>query len=193
MASSLGGKVFVVTGSASGMGFSTATVLLERGAKLGLCDINQHGLSKFIQDLNTDQRSRVITDIVDITNRSALASFFRLTKENFGRLDGIANLAGTAGHKLGHEEIWEISEEEYDFVMDINVRGTFNLLSEALRPGLLREPGSIIHVGSMFSERGFAKGSVYSASKHAGVGMIKSAAIEAGKRGIRVNLVAPYV
>jgi NAD(P)-dependent dehydrogenase (short-subunit alcohol dehydrogenase family) len=169
MAASFAGKVFVVTGSASGMGFVTATTLLARGALLGLCDINPDGLSKLVCELNEDQKRRVITRVVDIRNRLATLSFLQLTKETFGKIDGIANLAGTAGHKLGHQEIWEIDEMEYDFVMDVNVKGVFNLLSEALKPGLLQEPGSIVHAASMFSERGLSKGSVYSTSKHAGL------------------------
>jgi NAD(P)-dependent dehydrogenase (short-subunit alcohol dehydrogenase family) len=173
------------------MGFVTATTLLARGALLGLCDVNQDGLSKLIRELDEDQKSRAVTQVVDITNRSAVVSFLQLTKEKFGKIDGIANLAGTAGHMLGHQAIWEIDEKEYDFIMDVNVKGVFNLLSEALKPGLLQEPGSIVHAASMFSERGFSKGSVYSTSKHAGVGMVKSAAIEAGQRRIRVNIVMP--
>lgn len=191
MASSLAGQVFVITGSASGMGLATATTLLARGALLGLCDMNQDGLSKLVHELGEEQKGRVITHVVDITNRSAVASFLQLTKGKFGKVDGLANFAGTAGHKLGHQEIWEIEGKEYDFIMDVNVKGVFNLLSEALKPGFLQEPGSIVHAASMFSERGFSKGSVYSTSKHAGVGMVKSAAIEAGKRGIRVNVVMP--
>ncbi|KAE8167722.1 oxidoreductase [Aspergillus tamarii] len=191
MPSSIANKVFIVTGSASGIGLATATTLLAKGAFLGLCDINEDGLSKLLQSLNEDQRSKIITHVVDITDRPAVASFLQLTKERFGRIDGIASLAGTAGHKLGRQEIHEIDEKEYDFVMDINVRGIFNTLSEALKPGLLEEPGSIVHAASMYSERGFAKGSIYSASKHACIGLVKSAAIEAGKRGIRVNAVLP--
>ncbi|KAE8420151.1 oxidoreductase [Aspergillus pseudocaelatus] len=191
MPSSIANKVFIVTGSASGMGLATAAKLLAKGASLGLCDINEEGLSIHLQSLNEDQKSKVITHVVDITNRPTFASFLQLTKEKFGRIDGIANFAGTAGHRLGHQEIHEIDEKEYDFVMDINVRGVFNILSEVLKPGLLQEPGSIVHAASMYSERGFAKGSIYSASKHACIGLVKSAAIEAGKRGIRVNAVLP--
>jgi len=189
--SSISGKVFVVTGSASGIGLATTTTLLARGALLGLCDLSQDGLSELVNGLNDDQKKRVVSGAVDITDRTAVASFLRLTKEHFGKIDGIANIAGTAGHKLGHHEIWEIDEKEYDFVMDINVKGIFNILSETLKPGLLQGPGSIVHTASMFAERGFSKGAVYSTSKHAGIGMIKSAAIEGGKRGIRVNSVMP--
>lgn len=173
------------------MGLATATTLLARGALLGLCDMNQDGMLKLVHDLDEEQKTRLITHAVDIADRSAVASFLQLTKEKFGKIDGIANLAGTAGHKLGHHEIWEIGEEEYDFIMAVNVKGVFNVLSEALKPGFLQEPGSIVHAASMFAERGFSKGSVYSTSKHAGLGMIKSAALEAGRRGIRVNIVMP--
>lgn len=191
MTSSIAGKVFLITGSASGIGLATATTLLARGALLGLCDVNQDALSKFVHELNEEQKARLITHVVDIADRSAVASFLQLTKEKFGKIDGIANIAGTAGHKLGHHEIWEIDEAEYDFIMAVNVKGVFNVLSEALKPGFLQEPGSIVHTGSMFSERGFSKGSVFSASKHAGVGMVKSAALEAAERDIRVNVVMP--
>ncbi|KAF7622714.1 hypothetical protein AFLA_010036 [Aspergillus flavus NRRL3357] len=127
MASSIANKVFIVMGSASGMGLATATTLLAKGAFPGLCDINQDGLSKFIQSLNEPQRNKVITQVVDITNRAAVASFLHSTKKKFGRIDGIARFAGTASHRLGHQEIYEIDETEYNFVMDIN------------------EPGSIVH------------------------------------------------
>lgn len=173
------------------MGLATAVALLSQGSILGVCDINPENISRFVHGLDETAEKRVTTAVVDITNRSAFASFLDATKEKFGQIDGIANFAGTAGHKLGHQLIWEVDEAEYNFIMDVNVKGLFNVLGEGLKPGLLQEPGSIVHVASMFSERGFGKGSVYSASKHAGVGMAKSAAIEAGKRGIRVNVVMP--
>ncbi|GMG12033.1 unnamed protein product [Aspergillus oryzae var. brunneus] len=75
MASSIANKVFMVMGSASGMGLATATTLLAKGAFLGLCDINQDGLSKLIQSLNEPQRNKVITQVVDITNRPAPHSY----------------------------------------------------------------------------------------------------------------------
>ncbi|GKZ23566.1 hypothetical protein AbraCBS73388_009943 [Aspergillus brasiliensis] len=191
MASSVSGKVFVITGGGSGMGFATATLLLSRGSHLAVCDVNEDGLNALVEGIDPAQRKRVITRRVDITDRAAVRSFLQLANEIFGRVDGVANLAGTAGHRLGHEEIWQIDEKEYQFIMDVNVKGVFNLLSEALHPGVLQEPGSFVHAASMFADRGFAKGSVYSSSKHAGIGLVKSAAIEAGKRGIRVNVVSP--
>ncbi|KAM3550650.1 hypothetical protein ARSEF4850_008241 [Beauveria asiatica] len=71
-------------------------------------------------------------------------------------------------------------------------RGAFHVLAETLRPGVSRAPGaSVVHVSSMYGSRAFPRGSVFSASKHAGVGLAKSAAVEAATRGIRVNIVSP--
>jgi NAD(P)-dependent dehydrogenase (short-subunit alcohol dehydrogenase family) len=191
MAASLAGKVFVITGSASGMGYATATTLIARGALLGLCDTNADGLSKIVNMLDEDHKSRVLTCQVNITDRAAVREFLRTTKEKFGKIDGVANLAGTAGHKMGHFEIWDVEDQEYDFIMNVNAKGPFIVISEALKPGLMEEPGSIVHITSMFGERGFRKGAIYSTSKHAGIGLVKSAAMEAARRRIRVNSVMP--
>lgn len=191
MSSSFSGKVYLITGGASGIGLSTAKALLGRGALVALCDINEAGLSKFLEEVPESEKTKVFVRNVDITDRAAIRSFVSAAKQKLGRIDGCANIAGTAGRRLGHEEVWEISDEQYDFVMGINFRGAFNVLSETLKPGVMEELGSIVHVSSMYGERAFPKGSVYSASKHAGIGLVKSAAVEAAKRGIRVNIVTP--
>lgn len=195
---SLSNKVFVVTGAASGMGLTTAKLLLTRGASVGLGDLNKKGLESFLQSLGSESRERALTRVVDVTDRSSVANALRATKDRFGKLHGIANFAGVAGHKLVVEEIWDISDEEFGFIIDANVKGAFHILAEGLKPGLLEEKhrddrvgSSIVHVTSMFSERGYPKGSVFTASKHAAVGMVKAAAMEAGSRGIRVNALLP--
>ncbi|KIN03286.1 hypothetical protein OIDMADRAFT_119872 [Oidiodendron maius Zn] len=147
MAASLVGKVFVITGSASGMGYAAATTLIARGALLGLCDTNADGLSKMVNELDEDHKSKVLTCQVNITERAAVREFLRTTKEKFGKIDGVANLAGTAGHKMGHFEIWDVEDQEYDFIMNVNVKGPFIVISEALKPGLMEEPGSIANGG----------------------------------------------
>lgn len=191
MASSFSGRVFVVTGSASGMGLATAKTLLERDASLGLCDVNGASLEELYNSLSEQQQSRVIVQAVDIADRGAVKSFLEATKSKFGKLDGVANVAGTGGHKLGFESIWETEDKEFEYIVDVNIKGLFNVLAEALKPGVLEEPGSVVHISSMFSMCGYPKGAVFSASKHAAVGMVKSAAIEVGERNIRVNVVMP--
>lgn len=192
MASHLG-KVYIVTGAASGMGLATAKVLLARGAKLGICDINKTLLAQYTSSLSDEESSRVMAEAVNVTNQKSIREFLDQTKQKFGKVDGIANFAGTGGHKLGQQLITDTDEAEFDFIMNLNVRALYYILQYSLQPGFLEEPGSIVHVTSMYAERGFQNGAIFTASKHAANGMIKSAAMEVGKRGIRVNTVMPGV
>lgn len=74
--------------------------------------------------------------------------------------------------------------------MDVNVRGMFNVFTVSLRPGFLEDGSSLVHIGSMFSLQGFKNGAVYAASKHAALGMVRSAAKDTGSR-TRVNCILP--
>lgn len=186
------GKVFIVTGAASGIGLATAAQLLARGASLSAGDIRENTLISAFGPLEEKYGKQVYYRALDVTKRDQVKSFIEATIQTFGRLDGYANVAGTGGHRLGHELISDLLDEEYDFIMDLNVRATFFALAEVLRPGIFPEQGgSIVCVGSMFGRRGFKKGAVFAASKHAMAGLVKSAALEAGERGIRINVVEP--
>jgi NAD(P)-dependent dehydrogenase (short-subunit alcohol dehydrogenase family) len=99
-------------------------------------------------------------------------------------------LGGTGGHGLGTEAVWQTSEDEYDYIMDLNVRGLYNVLSTSLVPGFLEDKASVVHIGSIFSQKGFLNGAVFAASKHAALGMVRSAAKETKGR-VRVNCVLP--
>jgi NAD(P)-dependent dehydrogenase (short-subunit alcohol dehydrogenase family) len=88
------------------MVLSTIKTLLARGAFVGTCDINKAGLEREISTLNRDEQSRTLAQKVDVTNRSAVKAFLEDTKQHFGgRLDGVANIAGTGGYKLGLEQV----------------------------------------------------------------------------------------
>jgi NAD(P)-dependent dehydrogenase (short-subunit alcohol dehydrogenase family) len=185
------GRVYIITGAASGMGLAATRLLLGRGAKLGLCDINTSSLEEYINSLSGDEKQRVHYEAVSVTNDEAIRSFMDGTKKKFGKLDGIANFAGTGGHRLGQQLITDTDDKEYDFIMDLNVRALFYILRCALKPGVLEESGSIVHITSMYAQRGFQNGAVFTASKHAANGMVQSAAMEVAERGIRVNTVMP--
>ncbi|KAH8697530.1 oxidoreductase [Talaromyces proteolyticus] len=188
---SLAGKVFCVTGAASGIGLSTVKTLLSRGASVGMSDVNEKVLQSAYDTLPPTEQSRVFTMTVDVAERSHLKRFFEDTKKHFGELHGVANIAGVVGPSFGILETWQLETKEYEFVMDVNVRGVFNSLAESMVPGLLASPSSIVNIGSVASARGYKKGILYSASKHAVVGLTKSAAIEGGSKDIRVNIVLP--
>ncbi len=191
MAAPFSKSVFVVIGAASGMGLATATLLIERGASVGLCDLDQAALEQFVAALTEDQKQKIIFEAFSVVDEAALTGFLKRTKQHFGRLDGVANFAGTGGHALGKQLIWETEEAEYNFIMDLNVKALYNLLRVTLQPGFLNEPGSIVHITSMYAERGFQNGAVFTASKHAANGMVKSAAMEVAHRNIRINTVMP--
>lgn len=184
-------KVVVVTGSASGMGLATATSLASSGAHLALWDINSSKLKEIAKSFKAQYSGKILAQTVDVSDRSAVKAALMEAQHHLGPINAIANFAGTGGHQLGVEPIWETSDEEFEFITNLNIRGLFNILGEALTPGFLGELQSIVHIASMFGTRGYKNGAVFAASKHAAVGMVKSAALEVGSRGIRVNCILP--
>lgn len=184
--------VYALTGAASGIGLATARILAARGASLGLADLNEAGLDSAAKGIETDFKNpNVITAVVDVRDRDSVAAFLAKTKGHFGRLDGCGNIAGAIGKHHHVHRLWELSGAEFDFVMDVNVKGVFNCLAEQLKPGVLSEGAAVVNAGSVCSYKGVPGSSAYCASKHAVLGLTRVAAIEAGSRGIRVNIVAP--
>lgn len=186
-------KVVVVTGSASGMGLATATSLASSGAHLALWDINSSKLKEIAKSFKAQYSGKILAQTVDVSDHSAVKAALIEAQHHLGPINAIANFAGTGGHQLGVEPIWETSNEGFEFITNLNIRGLFNILGEALTPGFLGELQSIVHIASMFGTRGYKNGAVFAASKHAAVGMVKSAALEVGSRGIRVNCILPCV
>lgn len=80
------------------------------------------------------------------------------------------------GHESGTESVWEAGDDEYDYIMDIDIRGLFNTLSVALSSRFLEPGASVVHIASMFSLKSFKNGAAFTASKHAALGMMRSAA-----------------
>lgn len=194
MNSEFANKTFLITGSASGMGLATATLLANRGACLAICDINQPGIEKIGRDLASQYQDRPnLARAVDVTDRKSVEGFLDEVKEQLGGVHGTANFAGTGGHQLGVEPVWQTTDSEFDFIINLNIRRLFNLLGEALKPKFSSELRSIVHITSMFGERGYENGAVFAASKHAAIGMVKSTALEIGRHGIRINSILPYV
>ena len=186
-------KSIIVTAGASGIGLATVKTLLADGWNVTASDINETGLESAIQPLISQYgQGRVAFQAGDVTKRASVQSLIQNHKARFGSLDAFANVAGTGGRRLGQDEVQDCPDEEFDFIIDLNVRGLFHVLSEALKPGVISEPGgSIVHITSMFGQRGFERGAIFTAGKHAANGMVKAAAMESGPRGIRVNAVLP--
>ncbi|KAF2241660.1 NAD(P)-binding protein [Trematosphaeria pertusa] len=193
MSASLANKLITVTGAASGIGLSTARLLARRGALLSLADYNKSKLSQAHEELvSVSSSQKILSTTLDIRNTQSVNDWIASTTQHFSRpLDGCANIAGF--HPLwSPKSVEEVTDEEFEECININTLGLFKCLRAQLAPGIISpNGGGIVNVGSVSGLIGFAGDSAYVASKHAAHGLTKCASKEAGKRGIRVNAVAP--
>lgn len=187
-AANMEGKVIAITGGASGMGLATAKLLSSRGAILALADLNQAGLDEIAATIRS-QGGKVITRVTDVRNPDQVSAFIDAAVAEFGKLDGAANMAGILGKSAYKHSVEDLSLDEWELIMGVNATGTFNSLKKELQ--VIVEGGSIVNIGSILSMRGSAKNPAYAASKHAVLGLSKSAAKHSGARGVRVNVIAP--
>src|SRR6266487_700663 len=182
------GKVALVTGAGSrrGIGRATALALVEEGAKVAITDITPEGVQQVVSELNSIGQS--IGEVADVRDKAAMVQVVKKTTEAFGGLDILVNIAGLTRPTL----FLDISEEEYDLVLDVNLKGTF-LTTQAAVPALLERGGVIVSLSSVSGQRGGGVfgSSHYSASKAAIMGLTKALARELSPHGIRVNCVAP--
>ncbi|KAJ2903839.1 NAD(P)-binding protein [Zalerion maritima] len=192
-ADELKSKLIALTGAASGIGRVTAVHLASLGADLSLADLNAPSLEEVKKEIfSATPSAKVITTALDVRDRSAVESWISNTVSHFGcPITGAANLAGVVGKEINIANIEDVTDEDWDFVVDVNLKGVMNCLRAELKQGVLAEGGSIVNAASVAGLTGFVKNSAYVASKHAVVGLTKAVAKEAGPRGIRVNAIAP--
>jgi len=183
-------KVIVITGAASGMGLETARLFASKGAKLSLADVQEKPLKELEAELQ-QPGAQVMTQVVDVRDRKAVEAWIAATVEKFGKLDGAANLAGVIGKQANVGTIDELDDDDWDFVMGVNVVGLRNCLRAQVPH--FNEGASIVNAASILGVIGATKNLAYCASKHAVVGMTRAAAKELGPKKIRVNCICPYV
>ncbi|WP_371131249.1 SDR family NAD(P)-dependent oxidoreductase [Microbacterium sp.] len=176
------GKTVIVTGAGSGIGRATAERLVGEGGRVIAVDVSAERLDELAASAPGGQ---VVSVVADITDGEGITQ----TMEAAGsRVDGLANVAGIMD---GMTPLHETDEALWRRVFSVNVDGTFNL-SRAVLPLMMHQRrGAIVNVASEASFRGNAAGTAYTASKHAVVGMTKSAAFLYGPSGVRTNAVAP--
>lgn len=160
---SLEGKVIAITGAGSGIGKATAHLLAARGATISLADINKEPLDAVVADIQTiNPKARIHHQSVNVTKPAEVNSWLDETIKAFGPLTSAANLAGVLG-KSGQTEVKDLSDEDWDFVMNVNLRGVFNCLRAELQR--MGEGGSIVSTSSVAGLKGLNKGAAYSTSK----------------------------
>lgn len=191
--SSFKGKVVAVTGAASGIGLATAKSLASLGARISITDVNETDLSSAAAELaGVCGAENVYSQVVDVRDRKAVEAWIAATVEKLGPLDGAANCAGVLGAQGNKATIPQLEDDEWDFVMGVNAKGILNAMRAQIPA--LRDEGkgaSIVNVASVSGLYGLEFHGAYTASKHAVVGLSKSAAREFGRKGVRVNAVCP--
>jgi NAD(P)-dependent dehydrogenase (short-subunit alcohol dehydrogenase family) len=183
----LTGTAAIVTGAAQGIGAAYAKALAAEGAKLCLCDVDQpDAVVKAIRDSG----GTAMGQICDVTDAKAVAALVRATDEAFGGVQVLVNNAALFG-KISMKPFMEISSEEWDRVMTVNIRGSFECI-KAVQPVMKRQGyGKIINIASGTVFKGTPMMAHYVSSKGAIVAMTRALARELGDAGIRINALAP--
>jgi NAD(P)-dependent dehydrogenase (short-subunit alcohol dehydrogenase family) len=182
MAERLEDRVALITGGAGSIGAASARALVQAGARVVLADRERAGLEAVADDLG----ERAAVAVGDITDSDFVRSTVELAVERFGGLDIAFANAGVPGEI---NPIVDYSEESFDEVMAVNVRGPFLVCKHALRA--MRDGGSVILNSSVVGLTSDAGICAYATSKHALVGLMRTAMKEAAPRGIRVNTIHP--
>jgi NAD(P)-dependent dehydrogenase (short-subunit alcohol dehydrogenase family) len=182
----LDGKVAVVTGAAGVIGRATMQLLAERGARIVAVDRREQDLQAAIGDLPASAQALAVA--ADVTDENEVAAYVGAAVDKFGTIDVFHNNAGIEGDIA---PITKYSLETFRRVLDVNVVGVFLGMKHVLPVMLKQNRGSIINTASIAGLIGSPDIAVYTASKHAVIGLTKTAAVECSATGVRVNCVCP--
>lgn len=179
-------KVAVITGGARGIGKETALLFAREGARVVICDVDAQAGQAALEEIKTSGAD-VLFYKVDVTSRSEVAAMVDGAVQKFGRIDILINNAGITQDGF----LTKLTEEQWDRVVDINLKGVFNCSQAVAQVMLNQGRGKIINASSVVGVYGNIGQTNYAATKAGVIGMTRSWAKELGKKGINVNAVAP--
>lgn len=185
----LKGQVALVTGGNAGIGKGIAIALAMQGAKVILFGTNLERGKQTVDEISklTQADDRALFHQIDISKTHEVDAAVKQLLEQHGNVDVLVNNAGITRDQL----LMKMSEEDWDIVMDVNVKSCYNTCHALVRPMMKARKGSIINISSVIGLTGNAGQVNYAASKGAIIALTKSLAVELAPRGIRVNCICP--
>ena len=182
----LNSKCVVVTGAARGLGKTIAIKFAQAGANIALCDLQEDWLSETLEKV-TSLGSRAETYGINVADVENVTEGIKAIESDFGQVDVLVNNAGITKDGL----LMRMSEEDWDAVLDVNLKGVF-LCTKAVMRGMMKQrSGTIVNIASVIGLMGNAGQANYAASKGGVISFTKTVAKELASRNVRCNAVAP--
>ena len=179
-------KVVIITGGGSGIGKETGIFFAKEGAKVVVADVNEKAGAETVEAIKNAGGEAFFARL-DVSNREQTKQVVKDTVAKYGRLDVLINNAGIIQDAL----VVKMTEQQWDNVININLKGPFNCIQAVVEQMISQGSGVILNISSIVALYGNVGQTNYAATKAGLVGMTKTLAKELGKKGIRVNAVAP--
>lgn len=182
----LQGKVSIITGSGRGIGRATALKFAAEGARTVVCDLDKNSVDAVVAEIKA-LGGEATGYVVDVTERGSIDAMVAAVKASYARIDTLVNNAGV----VQDARMVNMTDEQFDKVIDVNLKGTYNCAKSVLDTMLSQQSGVILNASSIVGIYGNFGQTNYAASKFGVIGMAKTWAREFGRKGIRANAVCP--
>jgi 3-oxoacyl-[acyl-carrier protein] reductase len=180
------GKVSIITGAARGIGHATAVKFAREGALVVVCDVDRGGVDNTVREVR-DAKGEALGFVVDVTQPGSIRAMVDAVMQRYGRIDVLVNNAGI----VQDAQLLKMSEVQFDRVIDVNLKGTYNCAKAVADIMVAQGSGVILNASSIVGVYGNFGQTNYAASKFGVIGLVKTWARELGRKGVRANAVCP--